>query len=165
MDHFQLITPFSPDALFAVYGKHCHTFEQSVLNFMHKKVQGYTGGLYSLRQYANGAYAMALDYEATVSVQGTYEDHQLSMEGASLLANLVVSHQLCEVLYEQGDEAGNNLFYNLHHALLQALKGRATFALDMSDPSQEGAISPEKAEAIRIGGPHKDLAEIERYLD
>ncbi|MGI0646874.1 hypothetical protein ACRCPS_17815 [Pseudomonas aeruginosa] len=165
MEQYQRIGLITADTLLAIFGPHFHKLEQSILAFMRNQVTGYEFGAFELRKYANGAYALVLESDDPAKVRGSFEDHPMTLEGASLLANITVYSAILEDLHLRGNDDEALLFQQQHYALRDAVRGKSTFVYDPEAPDLQREPTPEEAAAMKQGGPHKDHLEICRYLD
>lgn len=161
------VIALTPASLVQAFGPAAHLYEQSVLNGMDKIVSDYEGGLYELRKFVNGAHALVLDEQTMHAITFSNNTASLSLEGASLLINCIVSAQLCEFFYEKNDAAQNQFFHDQHAALKDALNNRIGFVIDPLAPSGEGYRDPtsDELETLAANKSHPEASIIIRLLD
>jgi hypothetical protein len=152
--------PLTPESLVSVLGLHAPQYEQAVLRFMTANFEGYTGGLYELRRYANGALVLALNDSEEVQTALSHQQTTLSVEAASLLANAWVSSILCEHLYSLNDEQGSQFFYENSWAIRHALQGRTSHYFDPSVEGMNRPLTPEEHKQMTSAGPHAEVNKI-----
>lgn len=166
MSAFTLVE-LTPTAIMQAFGPAGCLYEQSILNAMKMTVAGYIGGSYELRRYVNGAHMLLLADKAVHEVTFGPESSSMSLEGASMFANCLVSAQLCQHYYDLGNEEQNTFFHDLAAAQRQAISNSINFVMDKSAPGGEGyrELNDDEKTIVRASFPHPETSIIDRFMD
>lgn len=166
MSAFTLVE-LTPNAIMQAFGPAGCLYEQSVLNAMKKTVVGYSGGSFELRRYVNGAHMLILADKAIHEIAFGPGSSSMSLEGASMFANCLVSAQLCQHYYDLDNEEQNTFFHDLAAAQRQAISNCINFVLDKSAPGGEGYrdLNEDEKIIVKQSSPHPDSSIIDRLMD
>ncbi|MBJ2181723.1 hypothetical protein [Pseudomonas veronii] len=161
------VLELTPQTLFDIYGTYCHAFEQTVLTAMRRLLQDqYTGGAYELRKYLNGAVALVLPALDQVSASYGMAEETITLEGASIAANLIALGQLMVVADEREDESNKLIQYNQFYGLKDALKGQVNFIIDTTQPDGYRSLTEgEQATLKPAAQRHPDEEAIRNLID
>lgn len=161
------VLELTPQALFDIYGTYCHTFEQTVLTAMrHLLRDQYTDGAYELRKYPNGSIALVLPALDQVSASFGMTEESITLEGASIAANLIAIGQLMVVADEREDESNKLIQYNQYYGLKDALKGQVNFIIDTTQPDGYRSLTDDEKATLKTAAQrHPDEEAIRNLVD
>jgi len=161
------VLELTPQALFDIYGTYCHKFEQTVLTAMrHLLRDQYADGAYELRKYPNGSVALVLPALDQVSASFGMTEESITLEGASIAANLIAIGQLMVVADEREDESNKLIQYNQYYGLKDALKGQVNFIIDTTQPDGYRSLTDDEKATLKTAAQrHPDEEAIRNLVD
>lgn len=151
------------DYLVKRIGNYAAIYDQNLFTYLRKFSCGlYDGGLWVVREYANGAFAYIFP-EATIIPQvptSNMEHVSCSLEAASIAANIFLLNGLAERAIANGEEALAEKLLDHHRALLDALNGHMYFVVGPDGTRQP---TPEELDQPRQAYP--ELAAIQALIN
>lgn len=162
------IIPTTPAALHQKLGLYCVAWEQMVLNVMAYLLGSeYQGGSYEIREYLNGAFALVLlEQGEKKTVRFQHNEESMTLEAASVVANLMAFSACNSTAIERNDESGNQMLHDYYFALKDVVRGRYGFIIDAStEDGTRPLIEEELAKVMAEAKPHPERSAILRMID
>ena len=159
------VLPMTPEAFEQVLGPLCAIYAEDIYTTMRHLTPAYSGGMYELRHYANGAVMMVLIDERPADAKWGAEGETLKLSSISIAANLIVSEGLCNKLYGQGYEDGALLMQSLHYTQKDALRNYVAHVFSISSPDYQRKPTPEELEMANNTVTLEESAKIFKLLN